>query len=302
MLKEQDYIILSSFKNGALIVRSLSFLGEQSRRELDVTGLSKEEMNQEIIALYVLGAEEIKIFAKSIDQNQRAAIRETLHLLIGLEIIEESANTINVKNILSSQKFSFRQSMEKMFLMTQSMFNDARTSLLENNKKLAQDVLTRDVEVDKLYFLILRYGHTLLQGKVLEEELGLTIEQSHYYENIATQLERIADHAVKIVSVVRSGKIIVKKRFKKLFGDTSSNLLQMLDDAARLTNDNPERAGVRKLTNKIIGTKKDIDLLLKEAIESDFSETLIISDSVNRLQGYLINIAEALIDQSLAEK
>jgi len=301
-VKEQDVIVLSSLRSGTLIVRSFASLEKQIKRKHDITGLTEEEIRREVIALYILGIEEVKIFAETISQKQRLAVREVIRLLIGFEIIEESSNAVYIKNVLNSQKLSLIQSIEKMFSMAQSMIQDAAASLLEGKKPLAQDVIERDGEIDKLYFLVLRYNNALLQGKISEEELDLTFTQSHYYEGIATQLERIADHAVKIASVVRFSEVSVKGKLEKLFRNSALKFLWLLQNTANLINSRPDSTQVHKMMNKILEAEKDIDLFRKETTKSNFSEMLIISDSIDRLHGYLLNIAEALIDQSVIEE
>jgi phosphate uptake regulator len=89
-----------------------------------------------------------------------------------------------------------------MFAMTKSMFSDAIKSVLQNNNNLALDVINRDFEIDKLHMAIVRQFYKLIQGRVFDEEIGLSQSDLKYYENIAVQLERIADHAVKIAQSV----------------------------------------------------------------------------------------------------
>lgn len=301
-IKEQDAVVLSSLRGGTLVIHSLASLEKQMKRGLVITGLDEEGVKREIIALYILGTEEIEVSAKTITHKQREAIREAVRLLIGFEIIEESMNIIHIKNILSSQKLSFKQSMEKMFTMARSMFKDAAIAFPGDKNDLARDIIERDVEMDKLYFLVLRYNHSLLRGKISEEELNLTLEQSHYYENIATQLERVADHAVKIAHMAQASKISIKRSLERSFQDVISSLLQLLQDIDYLVSSDLQRVQIHKVMDRILKVEKNIELFRNEATKSHFSEVLIISDSIDRVRGYLLNIVEASMDQSLAEK
>ncbi len=70
---------------------------------------------RELISLYLRGTEEFIITSKRLSPEQKLKIRETTQLLLGLEIIDESASTIHIKNIFDSSKFPIAQSIEKMF-------------------------------------------------------------------------------------------------------------------------------------------------------------------------------------------
>ena len=135
-LKEQDAVFLSSNKSGSLILNAGNFAKKRDKRKLNLDGLSSDEIKREIIANYILGAEEVDIFEEEITRDCRAIVRETLGMLIGFEIIEESTKNIFLKNILSSSKFSFEQSIEKMFAMSQSMLEDGLKAFLEKNKNV----------------------------------------------------------------------------------------------------------------------------------------------------------------------
>jgi len=300
-LKKQDTLIISFRKSGSLVIHPTLAREAKVKRRLQIDGLGEQEIIREIIALYVLGTEEIEIEDGSMTHKKRLAVRSALEMLIGFEIVEEGTKSISVKNILSPEKLNLRQSIGKMFSMVYLMFRDALTVFTENKKTLAKDVIERDLEIDKLYFLFLRQNHSLLQDRLSEEEVGLTLEKVNYYENTAHQLERIADHAVKIAQTAEISPLSFQEDLKNLFRETGQKILPFLQEAAFFTQ-TVDRARAHKVLATLDKTAKDIELLYLKIAQSKFGQAFIVCDSLDRLKGYISNMAEATIDQSFLEE
>jgi len=98
------------------------------------------------------------------------------------------------------------------------MFGDAMKALTSKDIALAQDVIGRDLEVDKLNFIIIRQFHSLITGKTSDEATGLGLVDCNYYSFVAAQIERIADHTIKIArTIVAVPKTAMKHSSDKVF-------------------------------------------------------------------------------------
>jgi len=297
-LKEQDHVNLLFNQSGAITLQP--HLPQKKQDKICIDNLTKDEIKREIIALYIMGAEEIKVFGKEMIKNGRPAVRTALEILIGYEIIEETTSNILLKNIFNIKKFSFKQNLEKMFIMSQFMLRDSINSFLDNKKVLARDVAARDIEIDKLYFLILRQTQSLLQNKISEQDLTLSLVEVHFYKDIATQIERIADHAIKIAQITLTSNISPSVQFNKLFQAITKEILVLLQETASFI-EIVDKNKAHKILNKTFKLKKDLDLLQEEIIKINFIEGIIIVDSIDRIQGYIMNIGEIFIDQAVLE-
>ncbi len=80
-------------------------------------------------------------------------------------------------------------------------------ALKTKNKDLADEVISRDDEIDRLHWLIGRQSNIVLRDIILSQKMGISLEDANYYQQMSRYLERIADHAVKIATNV---KIIVE--------------------------------------------------------------------------------------------
>jgi len=296
-LKSKDTVIIYSQKSGALIIQPARHKEQLLKTVLKIDGFTKDILTRELIAHYISGSDEITISGQRITHDQRNRIREVSHSLIGYEIIDESSEEVFIKNIFDATKFPIIQSVEKMFVIAKSMFNDAIKAIAQNNKPLARDVIDRDFEVDKLHLTIMRQFYTLIQGRVYDEEIGLSQMDLNYYENVATQLERIADHAVKIAKAV----ITADKKLESLVSSHIKNIAKKILPLLEYSEEMVQKLD-KISAHKILSKNPEIESILSvdKAIKS--FEEMIVADSLDRLRGYVMNIAEITIDQAITKE
>jgi len=192
-----------------------------------------------------------------------------------------------VRNIFDSDKLSVPQSTQKIFLITRTMFEDALRSVATGDKNLALGIGQRDFEVNKLLYVVKRQFYSVLMGKASGK-----IAEIGYYVNVAIQLERIADHAVQIAQITRAG--VAQSSLYTSFTLIETSVRNLFDEAER---------AVASLNKVQAHTILDHDAAFKRLIsdtksKQKTSERLMIENSLDRLRGYLMNIAELTIDYS----
>lgn len=296
-LKNQDTVVIYSQKSGVLIIQPTHHKKQLLKTVLKIAGLTKDMLTRELIAHYISGSDDVTIKGQKITHDQRKRIREISQSLIGYEIIDESSEEVFIKNIFDATKFPVIQNVEKMLVIAKSMFNDAIKAITQNNKPLARDVIDRDFEIDKLQLAIMRQFYALIRGRVFDEEIGLSQADLNYYENVATQLERIADHAVKIAQAVinadKKSESLVFSRFKNIV-KTVLSLLEYSEEMVRKLD--------KTLAHKILDKNQKIERTLSLNRDTKSFQEMIVADSLDRLRGYVMNIAEITIDQAIAKE
>lgn len=296
-LKNKDTVVIYSQKSGSLIIQPARHKEQLLKTVLKIDGLTKDMFTRELIAHYISGSDEVMIKSKKITHDQRNRIREVSQSLIGYEIIDESSEEVFIKNIFDATKFPIIQNVEKMFVIAKSMFNDAIKAITQNNKPLARDVIDRDFEIDKLQLAIMRQFYALIQGRIYDEEIGLSQADLNYYENVATQLERIADHAVKIAQAVftadKKSESLVSSRLKNI-AEKVLPLLEYSEEAVQKLD--------KTLAHKILEKNPSIERTISLDRDVKSFKEMIVVDSLDRLRGYVMNIAEITIDQAIAKE
>lgn len=275
--------------------------------------LSGEALAREIISLYIAGFDIIEVQGERISPEERRVIRETTRALIGPEIVEESATTVVIHNLLDLAEVSAERTFERIYLITRSMFADALKALLERDGELARDVVGRDSEVDRLFLMLSRQLRIALQDPLGEGQLLL-----FDYHTAAKQLERIADHAVKIaqaglaLELELEGEEAIPAELREKVRRVGEAVLSLLGGAAE---------ALRELdlarANRVIDEAQEVQEHLlemeigggllriepgpeggeRERERPRLAQALgLVADSIGRVADYAANIAEVALN------
>ena len=297
-LNSGDKMSVYSQSSGALIIKPDDLIEKKMKALLDISGLSPEKLTREIIGIYISGFEEISLVG-TIEAEQKQAVKQLAQMLIGFEIVEVSSNKIVFKNILDIHKFSTRETLNKIFRNAISMIEDVTIVALKNKRELANNIIERDSEVNKLHFSVSRQYYSLLRDNILEEDIGLDKLKMSYIRDVSIQLERIADHSAKIATALsdRNGKL--DENISSFIAKTTSKILQSLKSASAIydASDLPTAHLIIDSCEKIISS---IEKFSPNYLNSP--SLTIIFDSMKRICRYLINIAEYTIDMIIIDK
>lgn len=156
-----------------------------------------------LVGSYIAGYTTIRISASTkLSPAIRRVARDFSSRTVGQQIVEETDSSILIKDILNPSEMPFENSVKRMFVIIGTMFHDAMVALETKDRVLAEDVVNRDTEVDKLQWLILRQYHLMFRDTGLAEKLHVSVEASSNYSSVSRILERIGDHGVRIASHV----------------------------------------------------------------------------------------------------
>ena len=271
--------------------------------ELDVSTLEGDDLVRAVMTMYVSGFDVISLSADRITTEQRRSIRDATANIVGLEVLEETSDRVVLQDLLDSSELSITNAITRMRLIATSMLEDAVTALAENDADLAQDVIERDSDVDRLWYLVSRIFRATLRSPIAAEELGLPREVCFDYHSSARQLERIADHAAKIAQVsLELGE--VSSEVATALGDLHIEAAAVIDDAMdALFEDDSDDA--TRLANDARGSILDIDEhtrrvdeLLHDLEPSDAQNLGLVVDSLSRSADYGGNIAETALQKA----
>ncbi|HID90472.1 TPA: phosphate uptake regulator PhoU, partial [Candidatus Bathyarchaeota archaeon] len=152
-----------------------------------------------IIGAYLGGYDVIRVQGeKRIAPDDRELIARTIRRLVGLEIIDEDACSISAQCILDPSLLAPRKILRRMSVITGSMQEEAMASILENDGQLARSVISRDDEVDRLYFLAVRLLRSAVLSSRLASEFDISPISCLDYRVAAHLIESIGDYSVQI--------------------------------------------------------------------------------------------------------
>ncbi len=97
------------------------------------------------------------------------------------------------------------------------MHKDSLVAFFDNDIKLAQNVIDRDDEVDRFYFLAVRTLRAVIQNPSLSARINVTPVECLDYRVLVKSLESLADRAVEIAEKVISLETYDRGDYKQIF-------------------------------------------------------------------------------------
>jgi phosphate uptake regulator len=172
----------------------------QKIKEFDVSRIPKTTyLLQLLIGAYISGYTSIKITSPSrMSTAIRNIIRSFTQLAIGPEVIEETDTTVILKDLHNPIEMPLDRTIKRMHIIVKGMNEDAMRALQTNDNVLAEDVFSRDNDIDRLHWLVARQYNILLQNVSLAEKMNITIGMASTCFLISKIIERIGDHVVRI--------------------------------------------------------------------------------------------------------
>lgn len=276
---------------------------EKVEGTLDVSGLDGDELTRSVITMYVSGFDIITLEAGRVTADQRRTIREAAQGLVGLEVIGETSKRVRLQDLLDSAELSIHNAITRMRLVATTMLADAVTALVDDDDDLAQDVVQRDDDVDRLYSMVSRVFRSVLRDPAAAAEIGLDRETCFDYHSSARQLERVADHATKIARLSTELDAIPEEAADALtelqsvaaaiVDQAMDSLLEDdTDDATRMANE------TRGRVTEIDGLAREVDDLVRD-LDPEHAQVLgLVVDSLSRSADYGANIAETALQKA----
>ncbi|MGQ9642192.1 MAG: PhoU domain-containing protein [Candidatus Bathycorpusculaceae bacterium] len=156
-------------------------------------------LSREILGKYLLGFDIIHVEAKErISLEMRDTVKKAASQLIGLEIVEEDYSGIVLQCLLEPASFPPDKILRRNYTIVAGMHRDVLNSFVDVDLQLAQNVIARDDESNRLYFLLVRILRTIIQNPSLSEKLKVSPIECLDYRLAASLVEAIGDECVRI--------------------------------------------------------------------------------------------------------
>ena len=298
-------VSLAPQPDGTLLIDPIHGSPTPKRKTIDVSDITGDALTRDTIAAYLAGYDIIELTSDRFLSEQKKVIREICYKLIGPEIIEETAKSVVIQDLLNQNEISIKKSVRRMFLIANSMHKDAVIALKNSDTDLALDVMQRDDDVDRLFLLTAKQFRSILRGARVPDISDISIDEYHDLRMTAAPLERIADHTQKIAKVAYSMEDAIPDDIMELTEKTSEASRKIVDDSI-----NALYSSNAVLANKVIGSIDEMHSMIIELNESlltlDSREMVIamrtVADSIDRIGDYGANIAEIAINSAMADK
>ncbi len=199
-LKAGDSLVVTEQGSSLLVGASISEKRSTTKEVRISQMMSGDALERIIIALYLIGYDTIRVRLDRKDHlPYRKSIRRMLDYLIGIEILEDTNDSMTLEIMVDYRRMTTMQILQRMYSINRSMLLDLSKALKTGDIGLAKDVMVREREIDRLYFLVVRQLKSAVEYPQIAEKLGIERQRDCLGYRIAVKvLERIADHIENI--------------------------------------------------------------------------------------------------------
>jgi phosphate uptake regulator len=221
-LDKGSTILVHERADGMLIIDA--GLAEEPVRRRNVISVSANAPRN-ILAAYLTGYDVIEVnLGNAMTPAVKGEIKNMAAFLVGVEIIEEDAAKMTLQCLIP-RTIDLRAYLQRTYGIAAKMHEDAIRAFIRNDSELAHDVINRDREVDRLYFLVVRQLRRAIaspSGDLLLSPLNLLD-----YRLVAKEVEAIADSGATIAEQIVSNADAPRPppQFVKLLRELSHQVL-----------------------------------------------------------------------------
>ncbi len=274
---------------------------------IDVSTDEDAAIRQRIRAAHAVGTDAVTLVdTTGHPPDRRQLVERTISGLSGFEIIESSDTRIRLRNLIDAENVDVRKSTLRLRLVMLAMHRDAISAVVQDDPDLAQQVIRRDNEADKLLAMITRHFRRSLSDLHEVEKLGWARDELFEYYYVARQFERIADHAEKIAGFAMDPDAPVPDEFSEEIDDLGSAARDVVDEAADVILTD---AGIETANQAL--ARRDALMERLEALDRDLydhdssAEAYVLGlllDSLRRTAEYGANVAEVGVERVTREQ
>ena len=307
-IKKNDPLGLIIQPDGTLLITKKVDEGQEER----IINIDAENIDTPaflfrcLIGAYIAGYTIIKIKSRGvIPPFVRAVTRKFTQATIGQEVVEETNNSIMIKDLLNPVEMPFDKSIRRMYMIVKNMHKDAVSILKNRDKTLAEDILSRDNDVDRLQWLIARQHNMVSRDVNLNRKMGVTTEKAANYFLISRIIERIGDHAVRIAKNILN--FIDEKVDEKIIDtiESASNLaLEIFDKSMESFTERDMKSANKNIDSltELVSLCEKINTLALQQKAAIAVSIGYIAESVRRTGEYASDISECVINHLISEK
>ncbi len=265
-----------------------------------------DETIRAYISYYLAGYDTIRIkFERPLPDLAQKVKDSIRRWLVGVEMVEESSIEMLTLCLPIHANLPLKNAIERMGKIASAMQREALIAFIEDDKSLAQEIVIRDDEVDRLYHFIVRQLNLAISNPLILVSLGLYSRQDCLgYMLVAKSIERAADHALTIAESVGASKF------------SNSNIIETIEKIGKLSNTVFEDSlsallkGDVKLANNVIVRAYDLvkkieDIEVQLLYPKHNTPFMILLRSVlsnvKRVAEYSADISEVAVNISVAK-
>jgi len=248
-IEKGDEVSIETGEDGSLVIRP----SKLSKKRVEETVVNFSDFfERELLGKYLLGYNIIKIIkSKRFSYEEREEVEKAVKKLVGLEIVEETQNEIVVHSVLDASSTHPSKILQRMCVISSSMYKDVIEGIAKNDKDLIKLAVSRDDEVDRVYFYLVRVLRTVIRDYWLMSNFSIFPIEVMDYRIVASKLEQIGDFSVDM------GMKAINLSLNESMMKKASQLNEVVNEINNLQNESlnlflSKRGNVQEIKKKIL--------------------------------------------------
>lgn len=237
-LKKGNMVMIEVNRNNSISLYP-SDIDAEDVKEVNIPHpqLSMDSLTNQIYGAYLLGYDIIRIKGKSqISFDDRELIKLAMRKLVGLEIVDENGSNIISQFLLDANTLDAEKILRRMSSIVAGMYKDTLIGIQKKENGSKKSIVSRDDEVDRQYFLLVRLIRSAMMDQKLASKLNLSNIDILDYRIAANHLESAGDYitdfaaALPIIShdnlieeIIQAASLIEKMQEKSIAGFINKN-------------------------------------------------------------------------------
>lgn len=305
-LEAGDSVGIDVQDDGTLVIVPESVRRRHTTAEIECTGLDGDSLLRELMAAYTAGFDLLNVRSKTgLTPEQRAAVKRMTAMTVGFEVVEEVDRGLVLQDMVDPTQFASRGGLQRLARIVSAMLRDVLQAIESEDQELAEDVIQRDDNVDRMYLMISKQHVQLLSDISMARRKQVTLKESLFLAQSARALERCGDHAARIAYAMREANDPERSFFPETWnrvralGDEALDLMQRAVNAFMKT----DPAAAHAVIARSEELTRERGLLTKALLDAGEHEILflgLIVESLERVHQYAADIAEAALSHSAA--
>ncbi len=272
-----------------------------------------------IKALYVIGADIIRVHFKKPDDNSKDKTdvkNFARDMFLGSEVIDETVNEITLQILIRHSEFPIDKAVRRMAILALAANRDAIAAMKDRSPELFQSVVNAYNDVNRLGLYVVRQLKFGIERNLFQELGFETPKEFLFYRIAVNDIKNIGENALNIATNLSTFQKLVEDQTlfinDPMDDETYSQILnfnvlahQLFEEAAKLmfTKD-------YKDADKVISKRQSFTTLENDLIRLMYSKKLdpniaailrLILDSSRRIMDHSQDIAELTLNRTVEE-
>ncbi|MDQ3881831.1 MAG: phosphate uptake regulator PhoU [Thermoproteota archaeon] len=235
------------------------------------SSVSMDMLVNQVYGGYLLGYDMITIKASlQISFEDADRIKKAMRKLVGLEIVDEDGFHISAQFLLDADTLDAEKILRRMSAIVAGMYRDMLEVIkLKQNSSIRKVIISRDDEVDRQYFLLVRLIRSAMMDQKLAAKLNLSNIDILDYRIAANLLESAGDYIVDLANaldlsyikvaneIVEAGVLVEKMHEKSVAAfvnktrSESNAIIKMYDNFMEIINSIKNSADSKSLESTV---------------------------------------------------